>query len=80
MGIFSRKPKPIDSAILGADLRQIKKHLAGGLDVNAPLDSRGSRPIHYAVNSTPEVLLLLIRSGADVNVRTSEGLAPILFT
>ena len=59
-GIFRKKQKSIESAILGGDLRQVKKHLSGGLDVNAPLDSRGSCPIHYAVNSTPEVLLLLI--------------------
>jgi hypothetical protein len=77
MGIFSKKPKSIESAILGGDLRQVKKRLSGGLDVNAPRDSRGSRLIHYAVNSTPEVLLLLIKHGADVNVRTSDGMAPI---
>ena len=76
-GIFRKKQKSIESAILGGDLRQVKKHLSGGLDVNAPLDSRGSCPIHYAVNSTPEVLLLLIKHGADVNVRTSDGMAPI---
>lgn len=80
MGIFSKmfKQDPIEAAILKGDLRQVKKHLSGGqLDVNAPLDSRGSRPIHYAVNSTPDILLLLIKHGANVNVRTSEGMAPI---
>lgn len=78
MGIFSKmfKQDPIEAAILKGDLRQVKRHLSGGLDVNAPLDSRGSRPIHYAVNSTPDILLLLIKHGADVNVRTSEGMAP----
>lgn len=77
MGIFRKKQESIESAILGGDLREVKKHLSGGLDVNAPLDSRGSRPIHYGVNSTPEVLLLLIKHGADVNVRTLDGMAPI---
>ncbi len=52
MGIFSKKQKSIESAIVGGDLRQVKKHLSGGLGVNALLDFRGGRPIHYAVNST----------------------------
>lgn len=79
MGIFSImfKQDPIEDAILKRDLRQVKKYLSSGLDINAPLDSRGSRPIHYAVNSTREILLLLIKHGADVNVKTSEGMAPI---
>ena len=74
---FRKQLKSIESAILGRDLRAVKKHLSLGLDVNASLDARGSRPIHYGVNSSPEVLRLLIEQGADVNIRTSDGQAPI---
>jgi cytohesin len=55
------------------NVEAVKKHLAGGVDVNAK-DGNGWTPlIPAAANGRKEVVELLIASGADVNVKSAFG-------
>lgn len=67
--------KQLRRALRAARVDDVKRHLDGGLDANAPFDD-GHRPLHVvadSIHASREVAQLLIDRGADVNATTPEG-------
>ncbi|HEY2412036.1 MAG TPA: ankyrin repeat domain-containing protein [Pirellulaceae bacterium] len=84
MGLFSwligpGSLEPLHNAILANDVGMVQKHVEMGTDVNKPGEREGPEryPIFYACHSSPAILELLIRAGADINVSNGEGNTPL---
>lgn len=59
-------------AIDHGDLEGVKSLIAKGVDINAK-DKHGLTPLHWAVTcNTPEILVLLINSGCDINAHNEK--------
>lgn len=73
---FKKEKRSLSHAVLACDVRAVRRLLKAGSDPNArdPGDTAG--PINYSVNSTPEIVQLLIDHGADVNV-SARGSTPL---
>jgi hypothetical protein len=75
MGIFSQlQAGPLHSAARNGDVREIRRLLRAGTDVDERDDS-GNRPLHYAGN--PEVVDLFYENGANVNAAGLQGNTPL---
>jgi ankyrin repeat protein len=73
----ARGPKPGLTALMQAagkgDLAEVRKQLSGNANPNAQ-DSSGATALIYATQAAnPELLSILLRAGADPNVRTYMG-------
>ena len=69
--------KAIHEAAKKADLKEVKRLLERGADVNAK-DDYGITPLHRAaINSNRAVAELLIAKGADVNTKSNAGMTPL---
>lgn len=67
-------PDKIWFAAATGDLDAIRRHLANGVDVNAPSVAFGMPPLVVAaVHGQPDAVDLLVESGAHVNQRTADG-------
>lgn len=66
-------------AALCGEEEKVKQHLHKGTNVNS-YDSGGYAPLHYAARKGHiEIAHILLRSGADINIRTRAGKAtPLL--
>jgi ankyrin repeat protein len=75
MSLFSRlfKPMPFLDAVMAGKVGDVRKHLDAGVNPNTPIEGGTTYPLHYAVHSGVETVDLLIRHGADVNVRSQRG-------
>jgi len=75
MSWFSRlfKPVPFLDAVMRGKLGDVRRHLEAGVDPNEPVDNGTSNPIHFAVHAGAEIVEILIRHGANVNVRSRRG-------
>ena len=75
------KPKKkisLESAILAGEMKEVRRSLESGTDPNQPIsDERGGYPLHFAVNSSIEIIQMLIEHGADVNVKDAKGRTPL---
>jgi len=60
------------------NLSKVEECLKNGSPVVADIEG-GESPLHIAaeVNSDPEILLSLIRAGAEINGKTSKGWTPL---
>ncbi|EDO43094.1 predicted protein [Nematostella vectensis] len=68
-------------AFQNADMDKIDELLKKGLDPNKPLGSNGRRPIHVASDyGHLNVIQKLVESGADVNVKDTNGIEPLFDT
>jgi len=74
-GLF--KPMPFLDAIRAGKAGDVQKHLKAGVDPNRKTDGERAWPLHYAVHARPEMVALLIRSGAKVNVKDDGGKTPL---
>jgi len=74
----SAKP-PIVWAIWRKKLDAVKLLIEKGADLEAPPESNGVTPLHYAaLYSSPQLVRMLIGSGANVNaIETNKGLTPL---
>jgi len=73
----SKKPIPLENAILNGDLDQVRMHLEAGVDLNQTIPGDSAYPLHYAANSQADIIQLLIDHGADVDVRDDKGKTPL---
>lgn len=75
MSWFSRlfKPMPFLDAVIAGKVGDVRKHLETGVDPNQTVDDGTAYPLHFAVHAGAETVDLLIRNGADVNVRNQRG-------
>ncbi len=77
-GEVAGTPEDLLDAVSNADLDEIRKLLAGGLDVNSG-NEVGTTALHLAaLDGDAEVLRLLLESGANPNVRDKHGDTPLL--
>ena len=62
-----------------ATLQDVQKELALGAGATHKDASNGWTPVHYAVqyNTDPEIIMLLLDRGADVNSKTNLGRTPL---
>lgn len=68
----------IVAALQGGNLEQVKRYLEAGLPVDYQLDHPGGSPLTVAVSSNKlEVASFLIKSGANVNKRSSHQYTPL---
>ena len=73
----SKKPIPLENAILNGDLDQVRMHLEAGVDLNQTIPGDSAYPLHYAANTHADMIQLLIEHGADVDVRDDKGKTPL---
>jgi hypothetical protein len=65
-------------AVFGGDLKEVRKLLDKGADVNAKDDVIGSTPLHWAViKGNLDIVKLLVERGADLNARDRYGKTPL---
>ena len=73
------KQTPLHDASYLGDLREVKRLLEGGTDVNAATKN-GNTPLHWAANmGKTEVVKLLLASGAAVDAKDSSGFNALIF-
>lgn len=66
-------------AATNGDIDSVQNFLSQGVDVNVQDEETGNSPIHSAVSyGQVKLLEFLIRNGANVNLRDSDGDTPIL--
>ena len=76
-----KKKMSLESAILAGEIKEVRRSLESGTDPNQPIsDERGGYPLHFAVNSSIEMMQLLIEHGADVNAKDQNGKTPLHIT
>src|SRR5271157_2263592 len=73
---FKKKSRSLSHAVLACDVREVRRLLKAGADPNAMDPGDDAGPINYSVNSTPEIVQLLLDHGADVNV-SARGNMPL---
>ena len=74
------KPKAklsLASAILTGNVKEVRNNLETGIDINQIIPGEQGYPLHFAVNSSIEIIQLLIDYGADVNVKDAKGRTPL---
>jgi len=75
------KPQYFSLALLDAiekgDLEAVKRHLAGGADLNARSGSGWTLLHHAACDGQKEIAQYLLDHGADVNAKANDGFTPI---
>ena len=67
------KPTPFLDAVMAGKVDDVRKHLEAGVDPNHAVDNGTAYPLHFAVHAGPVIVELLIRNGADVNVKSRRG-------
>jgi len=65
---------PMRTAILNRDLSEVKRLVAAGEDIEQPLFRRGTPAIHAAASANWDIVLFLLRSGADPAAKDTGGL------
>jgi len=65
---------PMRKAILNRDLSEVKRLVAAGEDIEQPLFRRGTAAIHAAASANWDIVLFLLRSGADPAAKDTGGL------
>ncbi|OBC02711.1 ankyrin repeat domain-containing protein [Gordonia sp. 852002-50395_SCH5434458] len=71
---------PLHYAAVDGDLKELKKLIAAGADVNAR-EARDWTPLHFAAESLhPEVVEALIAAGAEVDAQNDRGETPLHLT
>ncbi len=73
----SKKALPLANAILTGDIKEVRRSLESGIDLNQIIEGEQGYPIHFAVNSSIEIIQMLIDYGADVNVKDAKGKTPL---
>ncbi len=73
----SKKPIPLENAILNGDIDQVRLHLEAGVDLNQTIPGDSAYPLHYAANSHADIIQLLVDHGANVNVKDDKGKTPL---
>ena len=69
---------PLHEAAHHNDIRAIHRLLVTGMSVNIVRQEDGNTPLHVAsARGHMQVLILLLKLGADVNVRNPDGLSPL---
>ena len=66
-------PMPFLDAVRAAKIGDVRKHLDDGVDPNAPIEGDTATALHYAVHAGVEIVDLLIRRGADINVKSEQS-------
>lgn len=65
-------PTPLHTAAFKGELKEVKKLLETGSDINI-LDAKGWTPLHdAAIQGHTDIVKLLIAAGADINVQDNE--------
>lgn len=65
---------PMRTAILNRDLSEVKRLVAAGENIEQPLFRRGTPAIHAAASANWDIVLFLLRSGADPAAKDTGGL------
>ncbi len=73
----SKEAMPLANAILTGNIKEVRRSLESGIDLNQIIEGEGCYPIHFAINSSLEIMQLLIDNGADVNVKDQKGKTPL---
>lgn len=73
----SKKAIPLANAILTGEIKEVRRSLEAGTDPNQLIPGEGGYPLHFAVNSSIEIIQMLIEYGADVNVKDVKGRTPL---
>ena len=69
----------IHEAAKDGNIKAVKQHLAGGVDVNVK-NKNGQTPLHRAVSyDCREIINLLVANGADVNEKAKYGGTPLMY-
>jgi ankyrin repeat protein len=67
----------IHQAAKTGNIKAVKQHLAGGVDVNVK-NKNGQTPLHRAVSyDCREIINLLVANGAEVNANDGRGSTPL---
>lgn len=74
MSQTANSPSPMRKAILNRDLGEVKRLVAAGEDIEQPLFRRGTPAIHAAASANWDIVLFLLRSGADPAAKDTGGL------
>ena len=70
---------PIIYAARDGNIEAVKQHLAAGTDVNAKDEYSGYTSLHHAANhGLNEIAKLLIKKGANVNLKADFGYTPLM--
>jgi len=73
---LSEASRALMAAVKEGNIEAVKQHLDDGADVNA--EGGLGTPLHFAADEGhKEIAELLIAKGADVNVKTEDGLTPL---
>jgi len=67
---------PFPDALRKRKVAAVRKHLEAGVDPNQKLDDY---PIFHGIHAGAEILELLIRHGANVNISDSGGRTPLIY-
>ena len=69
----------IHEAAKTGNIKAVKQHLAGGVDVNVK-NKNGQTPLHRSVSyDCREIINLLVANGADVNEKAKYGGTPLMY-
>ncbi len=69
----------IHDAARDGNIEAVKQHLAAGTDVNAKDEYSGYTSLHHAANhGLNEIAKLLIKKGANVNLKANFGYTPLM--
>ena len=69
----------IHQAAIDGNIQAVKKHIAGGTDVNVKNKYKRTPLIQAAWGGHKEITELLIAKGADVNAKDDDGDTPLLY-
>ena len=69
----------IHQAAIDVNIQAVKKHIAGGTDVNVKNKYKRTPLIQAAWGGHNEITKLLIAKGADVNAMDDDGITPLDF-
>ena len=68
---------PFLDAVRAGEVGDVQKHRMAGVDPNEEVAGERAWPLRFVVHAGPEMVGLLIRSGAKVNVRDDGGKTPL---